>query len=669
MTPESVLQSAQADQITKANAWEVFHGATDQKDFESRLGSLNLPQDIKANLWEIKYGAQADPLKTGVGMEERAQQQAVTERRQQALGTPPDYAHKWMDLGHPGTVQPSAIPQLVRGATGSLPGLGMTAGGMLASPGAVTTPVGVGLGGAAGEQARLLANRSIFGPEEPATTSREGLKSTAEVGLTGALTEGAMQGMGAATRGFAARPRPIEALKGGPVEAGTEDIFMATQPGAGAKDLALRDNIETAKGDLAEIQRKNPTALSEKAGGVVNPDMRVRSFVKNTNDYLGGLWKNEVMPMTRRWSSAQVSLQPMKQSMLDAVSGIQTEFSPAAARQVQAWVNRMPETETLGDLMNRRAQVNSMLKSFEGKSVQDQAAILRQKPMVDALKAQDKAIDSAVMQELQNRGEPGIQELSKRYAALSDIRDSMQNQMNSAESYRMYRQIGVYMNPRSWFSAHERVPMGATRPGPLLEKGLERLERGGVTAPSPAATPPAKYTPLLPAIGETGQGGIDPALGAQAPGGPNTALPPRPMPESAPGTFAIQRVPNLGKQAPGGPNTALPPRIGYPAATPEAAGEALARVPGRTYREAGAAGIRTPPPGYSSPGVTEGTGIERDLASQLKRGDISQSDVMQMAKDGKIAYDAPRRIFRAAQRGVKAPPPETATQFRNRKNQ
>jgi len=608
-----------------------------------------------------------DPLKTGVGMEQRAQQQAATERRTQALGTAPNYAHRWVDLGHPGAVQPSPVPEAVRASTGALPALGAMGGGVLAAPGVVSTPAGAALGGAAGEQARLLANRALFGPEETSPISKVGLKSTGEQGLIAGGTELGMQALGGLTGGFQWRPRPLEAIQGGPVEAGTENIFRAAQPGAGAKAFDLRDNIEVAKGDLAEIYRKSPL---ERSGGIRRTDFRVRDFVKNADDYLSNLWNTGVKPQVRRWSSDVVSLQPMKQSMLEVASDpLNLEKVPSASRSIQREVSRIPDEETLGQLMDRRQKVNAFLRDYEKKSAQDQAAVGLTKPQVDALKAQDRTIDNIITSHLQERGEPGIQELSRRYGAISNIRDAMRNQMNSAEAYRLFDEVRAYANPLNWPTLHERIPLSFARPGQQLEKGLERISRAGV---QPPPGPGPRFAPTAPsALARIPGRSYDVGLGQQAPGGPNTALPPRIGYESfQTGPLVARPRPpvDLGAQAPGGPITALPPRAGYASPT-EAAGESLARVPGRTYQEAGAAGIRTPPPGYSTPGVVEGTGIERQLAAQLKRGDVSQQDIMEMAKRGEIAYDAPRRIFRAAQRGVKAPPPETAAQYRNRKNQ
>lgn len=58
--------------------------------------------------------------------------------------------------------------------------------------------------------------------------------------------------------------------------------------------------------------------------------------------------------------------------------------------------------------------------------------------------------------------------------------------------------------------------------------------------------------------------------------------------------------------------------------------------------------------------------MEMQMARQLKTGELTQEDIMDQAKQGIIAWDAPSRIFRAAKRGISAPPPTSAQQFINR---
>lgn len=111
-----------------------------------------------------KY-ASGDPLKTGAGMEH-----------------PTD---TWKPV-----MQESAAPKIVRGATATLPALGATAGGIASAPTLAGETVGPALGAAAGKEAELGINRSIFGKDETSPLSMEGTGQSALEGA-GAGASGA----------------------------------------------------------------------------------------------------------------------------------------------------------------------------------------------------------------------------------------------------------------------------------------------------------------------------------------------------------------------------------------------------------------------------------------------------------------------------------------------
>lgn len=272
--------------------------------------------------------------------------------------------------------------------------------------------------------------------------------------------------------------RPLETIQGGPVKAGVEDIFRAAEPGAG-KDINLRENVEVAKNDLAQIQRDTPL---EGKGGIIRPDLRLRNFASNVTDYLDRTWKQQVNPQVGRWKDAVVNVRPIKQAMLDTITKTDRESSPAGVRAVERWVERMPDEDTLGGLADRRVTVNAYLRGFEGKSAGEQSQVMRTKPLVDALKAQDKAIVKKMFGELKSRGEPGMDELERRYAALSNIRDAASSQMNSAETFRLLDRLRFYFSPSRLFSAREYLKASPTS-GRLMERGLNRFKRGGLEAP------------------------------------------------------------------------------------------------------------------------------------------------------------------------------------------
>lgn len=55
--PASVLAPLAVPQNVKADAWDAFQNATDQNDFQKRIGALQIPQEAKATLWDMKYAA------------------------------------------------------------------------------------------------------------------------------------------------------------------------------------------------------------------------------------------------------------------------------------------------------------------------------------------------------------------------------------------------------------------------------------------------------------------------------------------------------------------------------------------------------------------------------------------------------------------------------------
>lgn len=266
---------------------------------------------------------------------------------------------------------------------------------------------------------------------------------------------------------------PLETLEGGPVKAGVEDVFRASAGGAG-KGINLRENVEAAKDDLAKLQRETPL---EGKGGILRPDMRLRNFGSNVTNYLDRMWKQEVKPQIAKWNTALVDIKPIKKAMLDTITQTDRESSPAGVKAVERWVERMPDEDTLGGLADRRVTVNAYLRGFEGKSAGEQSQVMRTKPLMEALKAQDRSIIKEMGSFLKSKREPGMDEVERRYAALSDIRDAAQNQMTSTEVFRMLDGLRFYLSPSKLLGAREYF--GATRrPGKLMQRGMKRLERG-----------------------------------------------------------------------------------------------------------------------------------------------------------------------------------------------
>lgn len=91
-------------------------------------------------------------------------------------------------------MQGSSAPAVARGATGALPAIGGTLGGLAASPTVAGAAAGAGLGTGIGIEAKQLLNRALFGEGEASPTSGKGLKELGIGMSTSAATAAVLQG-------------------------------------------------------------------------------------------------------------------------------------------------------------------------------------------------------------------------------------------------------------------------------------------------------------------------------------------------------------------------------------------------------------------------------------------------------------------------------------------
>lgn len=159
------------------------------------VGNVEFPDSMSDK--DIGNAIQTNSLKTGAGMEHPTDPTNATARWQKMMQT-------------------SRAPDIARGVTATLPAAGAIAGGALASPGVVTTAGGAGLGGMAGKQAELAANRALFGKEETSPLSLRGAVQTAGEGAINAIPTAAM--------GIAASPITSRLMQPGVVQGVAKDI-------------------------------------------------------------------------------------------------------------------------------------------------------------------------------------------------------------------------------------------------------------------------------------------------------------------------------------------------------------------------------------------------------------------------------------------------------------
>jgi hypothetical protein len=241
----------------------------------------------------------------------------------------------------------------------------------------------------------------------------------------------------------------------------------------------------------------------------------------------------------------------------------------------------------------------------------------------------DRGLTKNMGDELRRRGETDLTNYERRYAAVSDLRDAARSQMESAEAARLTDRLGFYINPRNWFSAHQRIA-GAPTTGRLLERGLGRLDRAGIPPPPDTTAPATTPLPALPGPGGTSPTSWDPSMGTQAqsgPGGPRSPVPP----------FAMGEGFNPGP---------------------------LARIPGRSYRTLTPieGGTATPTPSPFSneergsiPFADTQAGMRAKLQAVIDSPDSTQLQKSKAANDMRKLKGT---TTGAGRRGVPAPPPQ-----------
>jgi hypothetical protein len=382
----------------------------------------------------------------------------------------------------------------LQGGTEEISGLANSLGpaGLVTTPNAVPAVVSFGLGSAAlGKATDLL-------PVSQETKDFISTAVPAAVGLRNLV------------RGEVAPPRARDVLHPTPdvppglspdatanltdktARLGTQDVFRAASPSA--DNPGFRERLSIAAPDLAEIQRRTPLKTS---GGLLNPDYRVREFTMNANNYLDDLWNNQRQPQIDRNANAVRSLDPIKQSIADSVSDLDSENYPGAVQEIGRKIQAMPDYESLGQLSDRLREVNAQRSAYRGMTPQEQAAANITAPKINAINAEYHALQDAISDELANRGEQGVQDFDRRYGAISEVRDTLQDQMNPAESTRLLDQIKAWVSPGGAAGIHQRIPMVAS-PGRTLESGLNRLARSTLTPPAATPPNPPQIAGLLP---------------------------------------------------------------------------------------------------------------------------------------------------------------------------
>jgi len=297
---------------------------------------------------------------------------------------------------------------------------------------------------------------------------------------------------------------------------GVEHIFRAAAPVG--SDPGFRANLYAAAGDLNEIGQK--LNLNDAKGGMLRPDMRVRATVQGINDHLSQMYNTERAPQIARNAAVPVSMQVGA----DASNGLNflsktagTVADRALAAKAQQGVLSLAETDQLA------RTVNSALRDFESMTPSDRAASAATQRRLASLKALDQELGNKISDTLSQRGEGGIREYERRYAALSSVRDQLQARMNMAELQRRVPYIQKAMHAWDIIRGNVSGLAGASQSavanvniGDALQSGFEKLAQSGATPNRAVGSGARPIAGLLPAGG--------PSVQRVGPGGP-TAIP------------------------------------------------------------------------------------------------------------------------------------------------
>lgn len=308
-------------------------------------------------------------------------------------------------------MQKSLPPRLLRGATEALPGAGAVAAGTVGAPSVAGAAVGAGLGAAAGEQARLMANRAIFGPDEPSTTSKEGLESTALAAGTTALTTGVL-GLAANAPSYLDAWQASRASKA--IDQSVEDFTKAVPPSKSApytpQDYqAARPYLEAEHGNSPVQSVQDLRDSADTAIG--NIEGKIRGFIQANP---------RVMISTDPLADAEAALSTNArgQSFVDQGLKELDDFD-------------LDQPKSLAQADDIRKQLNAENKAILRRNNYDVATARATDPGFAAREAAAESLRNGVYDQLENNGVQGIRDLRVDEGSLIKIRNAAQNQVFS----------------------------------------------------------------------------------------------------------------------------------------------------------------------------------------------------------------------------------------------
>ncbi len=336
--------------------------------------------------------------------------------------------------------------------------------------------------GAVGETALNLAGaRGVTKPPVPgASVVKQAGRAALEIGRRPQVAQSVVK------EAMSLPPRAVS---------GVEDIFRAAAP-TGTK-VGFRQNMYAAAGDLAEIAET--IDLKKARGGMRNPDLRPRETVNAINSHLSKIDAAERLPQVQR--NAQVPVATKLSA--DAAEGLRYIERSAGREADRALATTMARSETmpLSDLDRLARVVNKELLDFEKLTPDQRAAARVTSRRIGGLKELDKALSKSLNDTLQSRGEVGLRQYERRFAALSQVRDQLQARLNAVELQRsniVGRVARSAVGGKAGIASASQAAIADVNIGRLLEKGFSSLRQSGLKANRGAAGTPRRVRGLLP---------------------------------------------------------------------------------------------------------------------------------------------------------------------------
>jgi hypothetical protein len=264
---------------------------------------------------------------------------------------------------------------------------------------------------------------------------------------------------------------------------GAEDIFRAAAPTGNNRNF--RSNLYASAGDLAEIGQK--VELKEAAGGIRNPDMRVRATVDAINDHLQQMYHEERAPQISRHAQERVPV-TLGPDALEGLNYLKRSAGESMVRDIATKAIQEGEL-SLADADRLAIVANQELKGFESMTAAERMAASMTNRRLQGVKALDRGLSRVINNSLEANGETGLFSYERRYAALAEVSNALSKRMNAVELQQPGVMKGIVgplvrsvSGPKQAITSASQAAVADVNIGRTLQRGFQKLAESGVKA-------------------------------------------------------------------------------------------------------------------------------------------------------------------------------------------